>query len=66
MAAFDDIPEDTREGYPCRCGGSITKSLDGTHWECDECDFNKPVTHKRRMYEEGRICDENCAPAGVQ
>jgi hypothetical protein len=65
--AFDDIPEDTREGYPCVndiCGGSIMKSLDGTHWECDECDFNiklKPVTKKKEDLtdEEVRICKDN-------
>lgn len=36
---FDDCREDIIEGYCCECGGSITKSLDGTTWTCDTCDF---------------------------
>ena len=36
---FDDCMEDIREGYPCECGGSVTKSFDGLQWECDSCDF---------------------------
>jgi len=36
---FDEIPENEHEGYPCDCGGSITKQ-DG-FWECDSCEFKK-------------------------
>jgi len=36
--SFDTIPEDKRQGFPCDCGGSITKNEQGV-WECDECNF---------------------------
>lgn len=36
--APEEIPEDKYEGYPCDCGGEITKNEDG-YWECDTCDF---------------------------
>ena len=36
MSCFDEEP--VREGYPCECGGSITKN-DRDVWECDGCDF---------------------------
>ena len=35
--SFDTIPEDEHEGYPCECGGSITK-FEGK-WSCGNCDF---------------------------
>lgn len=37
--SFDSCKEDIEEGYPCECGGSVTKSLDGKKWECDSCNF---------------------------
>lgn len=37
MMAFDDVPEDREESYPCDCGGSIKKNAAGTEWECDSC-----------------------------
>lgn len=39
--SFDEIPEDQVEGYPCDCGGSVTK-CDGK-WCCDSCGFESPV-----------------------
>lgn len=36
--AFDDIPEDREESYPCDCGGSIAKDKSGV-WQCDKCDW---------------------------
>ncbi len=35
--SFDTIPEDEHEGYPCDCGGSITRFEN--KWSCDNCDF---------------------------
>lgn len=41
--SFDSSREDVQEGYQCECGGSITKSLDGTQWYCDSCNFERDV-----------------------
>ncbi len=40
--SFDDIPEDTRESFPCQeCySGDVTLNDDGW-WECSECDFKR-------------------------
>lgn len=45
--AFDDIPEDSCESYPCPdCGGNITKGEGLAGWECDNCNFYKPAAEK--------------------
>ena len=36
---FDEDPKDTRQEFPCECGGNIAKY--GDYWECDKCDFKK-------------------------
>ena len=45
--AFDDIPEDREESYPCMqpvahregiCGGDITKQPNG-FWQCNDCGY---------------------------
>lgn len=41
MSLPETIPEDEQEGYPCDCGGSITKC--GKKWCCDSCDFEKLI-----------------------
>jgi len=41
--SFDECREDVIEGYPCDCGGSVTKSIDGERWECDSCDFEANI-----------------------
>lgn len=40
--AFDDIPEDREQSFPCStgCGGNITQEPDGS-WGCDGCDWKK-------------------------
>lgn len=43
--SFDEIPENEIEGYPCDCGGSITK-YDDDKWCCDSCNFTKKITTK--------------------
>ena len=53
--SFDEIPEDVHEGYPCDCGGSITK-YDGK-WRCDTCDFEAPDAKKKEMQHETEIPD---------
>ena len=35
--AFDDIPEDKEESYPCECGGSVTKDAWDGIWSCYDC-----------------------------
>ena len=46
--SFEDIPEDTIEGYPCPfCEeGSVTMNASNTIWECDSCDFDALVIQK--------------------
>lgn len=48
--SFEDIPEDTREGYPCpNCEeGSVTLNFDETKWECDTCNFERPIVEWRK------------------
>lgn len=43
--SFDIIPEDEIEGYPCDCGGSITKY--GGYWVCDSCGFEEPIIRSK-------------------
>jgi len=40
---FDSIPEDQKQGFPCECGGSISKNAGGGEWECDTCEFTAEV-----------------------
>ena len=41
--AFDDIPEDREESYPCECGGEISQDKDqGGKWQCNKCDWMPP------------------------
>lgn len=39
--SFEDIPEDTKESYPCpKCDtGSITIKIEIALWACDNCDY---------------------------
>jgi len=40
LMAFDDIPEDREQSFPCEeCSGEIKKSKNGDWWECDTCDW---------------------------
>ena len=48
--SFDTIPEDKQEGYPCECGGSITKYDD--KWCCDSCEFEVPYVNLASHKEE--------------
>lgn len=41
--AFDDIPEDREQSFPCLndgCDGNITKQ--GMMWQCDKCNWVAP------------------------
>ena len=39
--AFDDIPEDREESYPCPscCRGTVNRSKEDGTWQCDNCEW---------------------------
>lgn len=48
---FEDIPEDTRESYPCpECeAGNVTLNEESGLWECSECEWKGGVEDSLRQ-----------------
>lgn len=43
--AFDGIPEDREQSFPCPtgCGGDVTMDKNhGMMWQCNKCDWMSP------------------------
>ena len=41
VVAFDDIPEDNEEAFPCPscCKGTVSKSKEDGTWQCNDCEW---------------------------
>ena len=49
--SFDEDPQDSRQEYPCTCGGNISQDRETGAWSCDTCEWH-PGTEEEKCRKE--------------